>query len=101
MWLLTMFDLPVDKPEKRIEYARFRNALKRLGFIRLQYSVYARYYASEEATEIHRKKIATLLPPEGEVRLVSITDRQFGKMQVFSGKNLKKTEEPPEQLLLF
>lgn len=67
----------------------------------LQYSVYARYCASEEATEAHRREIAARLPSRGQVRLLFVTDRQFGKMEVYHGKKRGRGEEPPAQMLLF
>ncbi|MCX7703766.1 MAG: CRISPR-associated endonuclease Cas2 [Planctomycetota bacterium] len=101
MWLFAMFDLPVDTPKGRKEYARFRKALLAEGFTMLQFSVYARYCPSEEASKIYRNHVREVLPPEGEVRLLSVTDRQFGKMEVFFGKKRKPTETPPPQLMLF
>ncbi|HOK91134.1 MAG TPA: CRISPR-associated endonuclease Cas2 [Candidatus Hydrogenedentes bacterium] len=101
MWLLVMFDLPVGETEQRRNYARFRNELLKDGFTALQYSVYARYCPSEEASEIHKKRVRLMIPPDGRVRLLSITDRQFGKMESYYGKNALPNEEPPEQLLLF
>jgi len=101
MWLFVMFDLPVKEPEERKEYALFRKKLLQLGFTRLQYSIYARYFASEEASEIQRKKVKGSLPPDGFVRILSVTDRQFGKMEAFIGKKLTETEVPPRQLAFF
>lgn len=101
MWLFALFDLPVDSPEARREYTRFRKALLKHGFVQMQYSVYARYVASEEAEKVHRRRIRAVLPPEGQVRLLSITDRQYGKMELFYGKSGKPVEKPPAQLLLF
>lgn len=101
MWLFVLFDLPVKEPEERKEYALFRKHLLKLGFTRLQYSVYARYFSSEEASEIHRKKVKAALPPEGFVRLLTVTDRQFGKMEAFIGKKRAETEVPPQQLSFF
>jgi CRISPR-associated protein Cas2 len=101
MWLFAMFDLPVDKPELRHEYAKFRRKLLREGFTMLQYSVYAHYVASEEADQSYRKKVAGALPSHGQVRLLSVTDRQFEKMEVFVGKKRRPVEEPPMQLMLF
>ena len=101
MWLFAMFDLPVDKPELRHEYAKFRRALLRQGFTMLQYSVYVRYVASEESDEAYRKKVYEALPSHGQVRLVSVTDRQFEKMEVYVGKKRERVEEPPHQLMLF
>lgn len=101
MWLFAMFDLPVDKPELRHEYAVFRKALLKSGFTMLQYSVYAHYVASEESDETLRKKVHAALPSHGQVRLVSVTDRQFEKMEVYVGKKRSPTEEPPMQMMLF
>lgn len=101
MWLVAMFDLPVKTKVERREYARFRNSLLKDGFCRLQFSVYARYCPSEEASDAHRKYVHSKLPPDGEVRLLAITDRQFGKMEVYYGPNRTKVEEPPRQLMLF
>jgi len=101
VWLFAMFDLPVGTPEDRKEYREFREELLRRGFLMLQYSVYARYYQSEEASLPHRQDIACLLPPEGQVRLMALTDHQFGKMDVFIGKKRAEVEPGPLQLLFF
>ena len=101
MWLFAMFDLPVDKPELRREYAKFRKRLLKQGFTMLQYSVYAQYVPSDEADEAYRKKVSEGLPSHGQVRLLSVTDRQFEKMEVYVGKKRKPVEEPPLQLMLF
>ena len=101
MWLFAFFDLPVRTREQRRAYAQFRKELLARGFTMLQYSVYARYYRSEEASMPHRAQIGALVPPNGRVRLVSVTDRQFGKMDVYYGKTLGQPEKPPTQLLLF
>jgi CRISPR-associated protein Cas2 len=101
MWLFAMFDLPVDTPAARKQYARFRKALLREGFTMLQYSVYARFCASQEAADSRRKQIRAVLPPEGEVRLLAVTERQFGKMERFLGKKREEPENAPRQLELF
>lgn len=101
MWLMAMFDLPVVEPEQRRDYARFRQALLKDGFMMLQFSVYARYLRSEEAAEAHRKLVRQAIPPRGEVRLIAITDYQFGKMEVFYGRKPRAPERPQPQLMLF
>ena len=101
MWLFAMFDLPVLEPEERREYTRFRTALLNQGFHMMQYSVYARYCGSEEVANRYRKDIKALIPHDGEVRLMAVTDHQFAKMEIFRGKLTGKAEEPPEQLMFF
>jgi|SRR5579859_3972755 len=101
MWLMVMFDLPVVEKEDRRNYTRFHNALLKDGFMMLQFSVYARYIPSEEAAEVHRKRTRRALPPQGQVRLMAVTDHQFSKMEVYYGKKPKPAESPPDQLVLF
>lgn len=101
MWLLAMFDLPTDTPAARRAYARFRKALIKDGFTMMQYSVYIRHCASQENTDVHENRVVASLPPDGEVRLLCITDKQYERMRVFWGKMRKPTEQPPRQLELF
>ncbi len=101
MWLVAMFDLPVTTRKARRDYTRFRKALIDDGFTKMQYSVYTRHCASEENAAVHAGRVVAVLPPDGEVRLLRITDKQYERMQVFWGKRRKPTEQPPRQLELF
>ena len=101
MWLFAMFDLPVDEPVLRREYTQFRNSLLKQGFTMLQYSIYVHYVRSEETEAVYRERVTDALPTHGQVRLMSITDRQFEKMEVFVGKKRTRAEDPPHQLMLF
>jgi CRISPR-associated protein Cas2 len=101
MWLFAMFDLPMDDAEHRREYTQFRKALLKRGFTMLQYSVYARYVRSEENDEAFRRHVQMSLPSHGQVRVISVTDRQFEKMEVYFGRKRQPVEDPPHQLLLF
>ncbi len=101
MWLFVMFDLPVKTKRDRRYYAQFRTQLVKSGFSQLQFSIYAHYFSGEEAAQAKRNRVEGLLPPNGQVRLLAVTDHQFGKMQVFFGKTEVRAEKPPEQLLLF
>ena len=101
MWLYAMFDLPVDTKRARKEYTRFRKSLLAEGFLMLQFSVYARFCASEEASEAYKNRLRGILPPDGQVRMLAVTDRQFGKQEVFNGKKRQSPEPEPQQLVLF
>jgi CRISPR-associated protein Cas2 len=101
MWLLAMFDLPVKSGEDRREYVRFQKGLLEEGFMRIQYSVYVRYSQSEEASLTLRRRIRARLPSGGQVRLLAVTDHQFGKMEIFEGKIRREGESAPDQLMLF
>lgn len=96
-----MFDLPVDTKQARRAYTHFVKFLKRDGFTRMQYSVYGRHTPSKENAEVHVGRIKAHLPPDGEVRVITITDKQFERMKVFWGKYRTAPEQPPPQLQLF
>ena len=96
-----MFDLPVQTKEARREYRRFRKSLIQKGFTQLQFSVYARFFGSEERAAPYRKVMRTAVPPNGRVRMFSVTDTQFAKMESYYGKKLESVEEKPAQMRLF
>jgi len=101
MWLFVMFDLPVNTTSERRRYTVFRKELQRRAFSMLQFSVYARCYPNEEAARGVRAQIRDLIPRRGKVRLLSVTDHQFGKMDSFFGSQVQDVEQPLDQLLLF
>ena len=101
MWIVVLFDLPTDTVQARQHYTRFRKFLLQDGFSMMQYSVYKRHSASEENARVHCQRIRAMLPPDGEVRMIRLTDKQFAKIEVFYGKKDKPIESPPEQLSLF
>lgn len=101
VWLIVLFDLPTDTPEARAQYRDFRNRLLDDGFDMMQFSVYMRHCESEENALVHRKRVQSCLPPDGEVRIVTITDKQFGRIEVYYGKIRGLAEAPPEQVALF
>ncbi len=101
VWLITMFDLPVDTKQARRQYALFRKFLLQDGFSRLQFSVYGRHCASEENADVHIRRIERNIPPDGEVRILAVTDKQFERMRIFWGKLRQSAAPPPGQLSLF
>ncbi|MBK1679921.1 CRISPR-associated endonuclease Cas2 [Rhodocyclus tenuis] len=100
VWLIVLFDLPTATADERTDYRHFHDLLLDDGFSRLQFSVYARHCASDENAEVHTRRIHGALPPDGEVRVMTMTDKQFGRMSVFHGQLRRTTERPPEQVLL-
>lgn len=101
MWLVVLFDLPTDTKKARRQYTLFRKELLEDGFAMMQYSVYYRHCASKENTEVHIERIRFAVPPDGEVRIMQFTDKQFSRMEVFFGKRRIRTEEAPAQLEMF
>jgi CRISPR-associated protein Cas2 len=101
MWVVAMFDLPMHDKALRKAYARFRKGLIRQGFDRLQFSVYARHCSSLEKADAYSARVGGIVPDQGEVRVLLLTDKQFERMKVYWGKHRARAEEPPKQLELF
>ncbi len=101
MWIVVMFDLPTDTKKARRQYTLFRKLLLEDGFDMMQYSIYSRHCTSEEKANVHIRRIEQNIPPDGEVRILSVTDKQFEKMRIFWGKMRKPTNKPPRQLEFF
>lgn len=101
MWVIAMFDLPTDTAKARKAYTRFRKALLRDGFTMMQYSVYIRHCASIENARIHVVRIGRCVPSAGEVRFLTITDKQFGRIETYVGKMRQEPPVSPAQLEFF
>jgi len=101
MWVISLFDLPVHTPKHRKDYTRFRKDLLDDGFTMMQFSVYTRHCASFENAEVHIGRMGSKLPPQGEVRFLTITDKQYARIRTFWGRKRQPSSQPPSQLELF
>lgn len=101
MWIIVLFDLPTDTSDARKQYSQFRKNLLNDGFSMMQYSVYMRHSSSDENAQVHTKRVKSWLPPDGEIRIVKLTDKQFAQIEVFYGKKRANTETAPSQLQFF
>jgi len=101
MWVLVLFDLPTETKKEKKAYARFRKELLKDGFTMFQFSIYVRHCSSRENSTVHIKRVKNLLPEKGHVGILSITDKQFGMMEIFYGKKKESGFNEPYQLELF
>lgn len=101
MWMMVFFDLPTDTKKDRRNAARFRKDLIKDGFTMMQFSVYVRHCSSSENTEVHRKRVLMSLPPMGSVNILTVTDKQFGRMEIFFNTKAQDKVDLPQQLELF
>ena len=101
LWILVLFDLPTETKKERKIYARFRKEIMRDGFTMFQFSIYLRHCSSRENADVHIKRVKKMLPEKGHVGIMTITDKQFGMMELFYGKKEKDLPATPQQLELF
>lgn len=101
MWVLVLFDLPTETKKDRKNYVVFRKLILKDGFQMFQFSMYIRHCSSRENAEVHVKRVKKLLPPKGHIGVMCITDKQFGMMEIFNGREQVNAPETSQQLELF
>lgn len=99
MWSLILFDLPTLTRLQRRDAARFRNLLLDLGYWRVQFSVYARY--TPTISHVPLGRVRSGLPPDGDIRILYLTDKQWSHSVRISNAGTDRGESPPEQLTIF
>lgn len=101
MWVLVFFDLPTETKKERKIYSDFRKKIMQDGFAMFQFSIYLRHCSSMQNAEVHIKRVKKILPEKGHIGIMTITDKQFGMMEIFYGKKLAEPVNIPQQLELF
>lgn len=101
MWVMVLFDLPTETKKERRDASQFRKKLLESGFMMFQFSIYMRFCQSMENAEMHTKRVKNILPEKGKVGIFAITDKQFGRMEIFHGVKKQETNPPAQQLTLF
>lgn len=102
MRLLVFFDLPmVTKIEKRA-YVQFRRFLLNDGYDMIQFSVYGRILNGKDAETKHLARLADNLPPEGSIRCMTVTEKQYAGMRLLVGLPLfQEKKVAANQMILF
>lgn len=101
MWIFVMFDLPVTSKAESRAATKFREFLLDEGFEKSQFSVYARFCSGKEQFDAYIRRIEANLPSQGEVHILTFTDRQYENIVRFSGRRQRKQQKNPGQLALF
>ena len=100
MRLLVFFDLPVETLEDRRNYRVFRNALIKNGFVMLQESVYCRLMTTPSVEKSMHNLILTNKPEKGIVQILTITEKQFSKMEYVVGEYTNDIIDNNERLII-
>ena len=83
---LVFFDLPIEKAEQRRAYAKFVKGLKKLGFYMFQKSIYVKMDIDLQSSDSTKQKVDGILPKEGFVTLLRITEKQFSSIEFLLGE---------------
>lgn len=102
MRMLVFFDLPVVTRAERRAYTQFRRFLLNDGFDMLQFSVYGRILNGRDAEEKHMQRLVANLPPNGSVRVLTVTEKQYASMKLLVGLPIfQEKAVKANQMLLF
>ncbi len=101
LWVLVFFDLPTETKKERKVYSKFRKDLLNDGFAMFQFSIYLRHCNSRENADVHINRVKRTLPEKGNIGILTITDKQFGMMELFYGKKEKELPGVSQQLEMF
>lgn len=87
MRILVFFDLPTETLENRREYTKFRKLLIKTGFMMMQESVYSKIALNQTVVSSVTEIIKKNRPSEGLVQLLTITEKQYSKIEFITGAN--------------
>lgn len=85
MRILVLFDLPTITILDKTEYRRFRKFLIKNGFMMMQESVYCRLVLNSTASNAMIQNIKKNKPISGLVQILTITEKQFSKIDMVTG----------------
>lgn len=85
MRIILFFDLPSKTDNDKKKYREFRRFLMYDGYIMVQYSVYSRFCRNHYAVRKHINRIEKIKPKNGEIRIMTVTEKQYLSTYVING----------------
>ena len=100
MRVLVLFDLPVITEENKRAYRKFRKFLLKNGFLMLQESVYCKLALNSTAVRTIVDNVHKNKPEEGLIQLLSVTEKQYAKMDIIIGNIKNEVLDSDERLVI-
>lgn len=101
MWIYVFFDLPTETKQDVRVANKFRKLLLDDGFKMFQFSIYIRFCFSRENAKVHENRVKRELPKKGKVGILTVTNKQFGMMEIYHGRKEDSAPLETGQLLMF
>ena len=98
MRVMVFFDLPTLTNENRKNYTRFRKFLLKNGFLMMQESVYCKLALNATIANAIVQSVKKNKPPEGLVQLMTVTEKQYAKMELIVGESNSSVLDSDERL---
>jgi CRISPR-associated protein Cas2 len=100
--MMVFFDLPTVTKTERRAYTLFRRFLLNDGYDMIQFSIYGRILNGDDAEEKHMKRLLVNLPPDGSIRVLTVTEKQYASMKLLVGLPLfQEKQVSSSQIVLF
>lgn len=99
MRVIVMFDLPVESTVDRREYRKFRKFLLENGFMMLQESIYCKLALNATVANAVIENVRKQKPAKGLVHMLTITERQFARMELVTGEYNSSLINSDERIL--
>lgn len=101
MRVIVFFDLPTLTSENRREYTRFRKFLIKNGFLMMQESVYTKMALNQTAAVSVVESVRKNKPLEGLVQMMTVTEKQYNRMEYVCGNFNSEVLCTDERLVVF
>lgn len=100
MRIILFFDLPVETAEDKRNYQTFHKVLVKNGFIMMQKSVYCKLMTTPSVENSVKRLIQEHKPPAGVVQTLTVTEKQFSKMEFIVGQSRSDIVDSDERLVI-
>lgn len=94
------FDLPVAEPAQRRAYSQFRKFLVQDGFFMMQESVYCKICPNQLGANALIEHIKKHGPKEGIVQVLTITEKQFARIEMIVGDSKNDIVSSTERMIV-
>lgn len=100
MRVIVFFDLPVETLENKAAYRKFRKFLIKKGFIMMQESVYSKIALNQTVANAIADAVRANKPDEGLVQMLTITEKQYARIEYVVGEKKTEVIESDEKVLV-
>ena len=100
MRTIVFFDLPNVYAKDKRNYNLFRKFLINEGFIMMQESVYSKIVMNNEQSSLVIDKIKKNSPKKGLIEVLTITEKQYSRIEYIIGESNTKIINSDERLVV-
>lgn len=100
MRILVMFDMPTFTLQDKKEYRLFRKYLISHGYLMMQRSIYIKLVLNQTNAAAAMKGLEKHKPNIGIVQVLTITEKQFSRMELLVGSVTSEVVDTTERMII-